>query len=197
MKTLMKLISAVLLIVLVASCATNQAPPPKPVSTVDKLAEMEKLKENYQKNGAIVALGISVTSPEMKLARQMAIADGRQQLGGIISTRIEALEKTFTEQIGAGRSAEIHAAYSSAGKAIVDQDLNGAQDVETDMAYSDGLYTGFAIMLIDPEVIKKRIEDEMNRQEALKNLYYSSKAHDELNEGIEKFREFKKNNQGF
>jgi hypothetical protein len=198
MKNSVRLVITVfVVIVLLASCATTKAPPPKHVSSDDKYEEMEIIKKTYQNNGAIVALGVSVTSPELKMARQMAIADGRVQLGGIISTRIEALEETFTEQVGAGRSAEIHAVYSSVSKSIVDQDLSGAQDVKTAVAYIDGLYRGYAIMLIDPEILQKRIEAEMNRQEALKNLYYSSKAHEKLNEEIEKFREFKKNNPGF
>jgi hypothetical protein len=107
----------------------------------------------------------------------------------VAQAHVTALAKDFQEQLGAGVTGQINAAFSRVSVSLADQRLRKSSIIKTKVTEKNGLYS-VQIMLGMP--IKDNIEDplikEISQDEALYQEFQAWKGHNELEKKIQELR---------
>lgn len=145
--------------------------------------------------GGLAAVGIG-SSRTVSLALDKAKTRGRTEVAMILESKVDALKKDFTEEIGEGEAAEYNALFSAASKTVAHQILRGS--VPKDLKYDTqgSLTTAWALMVVDPKVVADAFADQKNTQRALYTRFRASQAFNELDEEVKKYEDFKQKDQG-
>jgi hypothetical protein len=181
-------IVCILLAVLVAGCATA----PKRDKRAKRM--FEKFQEKAQDiiaAGGLAAVGIG-ESRVVNTAMDKAKYRGRQEIAIAIEAKINALQKSFTEEIGEGEGSEYNALFSTAGKLVTSQELRGSHPKALDYEKNANTVTGYALMVLDPKIIANALQDQVNTARHLYTRFRASQAFAELDEEVKKFEEYKR-----
>lgn len=182
MKKIILALVTVFLVFALTGCATMD-----PVTKAMNNMEGTARKINNGGGFAVVGLG---QSKDLSMAREKAIMNAQRLLAETMSTKIEALKKSFSEEVGE----EMNDFFSIVSKSKTIQELRGARQINSDIMTVNKEITYFVIMELSPEIILKSIEDEINREKALYNRYQATKAFDELKQEVDDYNEYKLEN---
>lgn len=133
----------------------------------------------------------TATSTDMQLAVDKATTDGRAEVGRVVETKIEGLQKKFDEEVGTPDNATLLQQFTSAQKTVVSTSLSGSQ-VKKQEIYKDG-ETWRAYVLVEYPVgaANDAFLQQMKKQEELYTRYRSSETFKELENEVQKYEEWK------
>ena len=141
------------------------------------------------KDGLLYSVGVG-ESRDLSLAKAMATQRTRASMALVAQAHVSALSKDFQQQLGAGATGQINAAFTRVSESLADQRLIKSSIIKTKVAEKNGLYS-VQMMLGMP--IKDNIEDalikEISQDEALYQEFQAWKGHNELTKKIKEFRE--------
>ncbi len=141
------------------------------------------------KDGLLYAVGVG-ESRDLSLAKAMATQRTRASMALVAQAQVTALSKDFQQQLGAGATGQINAAFSQVSESLADQRLIKSSIIKTKVTEKDGLYS-VQMMLGMP--IKDNIEDalvkEISQDEALYQEFQAWKGHNDLAKKVIEFRE--------
>jgi hypothetical protein len=141
------------------------------------------------KDGLLYSVGVG-ESRDLSLAKAMATQRTRASMALVAQAQVSALSKDFQQQLGAGATGQINAAFTRVSESLADQRLIKSSIVKTKVTEENGLYS-VQMMLGMP--IKDNIEDalikEISQDEALYQEFQAWKGHNELTKKIKEFRE--------
>ena len=119
------------------------------------------------KDGLLYSVGVG-ESRDLSIAKAMATQRTRASMALVAQAQVTALSKDFQQQLGAGATGQINAAFSRVSESLADQRLIKSSIIKTKVAEKNGLYS-VQMMLGMP--IKDNIEDalvkEISQDEAL------------------------------
>lgn len=128
--------------------------------------------------GAYAGVGITPKSAAgMGHMRNIATANGRQDLAQQIQTQVKAKVETFTRTTGVGSGETVDAVATSVSKQIAKIDLSGSKAVDTWTAPSGALY----MLVTVPEAtvnkeVKDKVKTSFKNDEALWQQFQSKNA---------------------
>lgn len=196
MKNVLFLISIILTAGLLAGCSTTPDTPAQ--QGIESAREQKPLFDDFQKEsakiiekGGLAAVGIA-QSKSLEIALSKAKMNARRELAQMLETKIESLQKSYTEETGMAADAEILAQFSSTAKAITSQQIRGSAAKELKYETSGSLVTACALMEINPKIIL----DQFQKQEQLYTRFRASKAYEELDKEIQEYEAYKKEQMG-
>ena len=141
------------------------------------------------KDGLIYSVGVG-ESRDLSLAKAMATQRTRANMALAAQAQVTALAKDFQQQLGAGATGQINAAFTRVSEGLADQRLIKSSIIETKVKEENGLYS-VQMMLGMP--IKENIEDalvkEISQDEALYQEFQAWKGHNELSKKVLELRE--------
>ena len=141
------------------------------------------------KDGLIYAVGLG-ESRDLSLAKAMATQRTRASMSLAAQAHVSALSKDFQQQLGAGASGQINAAFTQVSEGLADQRLIKSSIIKTEVTEANGLYR-VQMMLGLP--IKDNIEDalvkEIGQDEALYQEFQAWKGHNDLATKVLELRE--------
>ena len=132
------------------------------------------------KDGLLYSVGVG-ESRDLSLAKAMATQRTRASMALVAQAQVTALSKDFQQQLGAGDTGQINAAFTQVSEGLADQQLIKSSIIKTKVTEENGLYS-VQMMLGMP--IKDNIEDalvkEISQDEALYQEFQAWKGHNEL-----------------
>ena len=134
----------------------------------------------------------TATSKDLQLAIDTAKHQGQVDITQQLQTKVSGMFKRFREEVGAGEDAELIAQTTSASKAIVSETINGCKASKQEVKKEGTVYRAYVLMEMP---IGEANAALMAKIKANKNMYTrfrSTQAFDELNEEVEKYEQFKK-----
>ena len=170
--------------VFLAGCSST--PKPKPVKQQPLFEQMQKMSTEALKSGGLAVVGIG-ESKSLDIALSMAKTRGRVELAQMLETKIEALQKDFTDQTGLAEDSEILAQFTSTAKVITSQQIRGSVPMELKYETIGNTVTAYALMVLDPKVIA----DQLAKQKELYTRFQATKAFEELDKEIKDYEAYK------
>ena len=141
------------------------------------------------KDGLLYAVGVG-ESRDLSLAKAMATQRTRANMALVAQAQVTTLSKDFQQQLGAGATGQINAAFTLVSEGLADQRLVKSRIIKTKVTEENGLYS-VQMMLGMP--IKDNIEDrlvkEISQDEALYQEFQAWKGHNELAKKVLELRE--------
>ncbi|MFQ6042628.1 MAG: LPP20 family lipoprotein [Candidatus Poribacteria bacterium] len=134
----------------------------------------------------------TATSKDLQLAIDTAKHQGQVDITQQLETKVSALFKRFREEAGVGEDSEMLALTTSASKAVVSETINGCKASKQDVKKEGAVYRAYVLMEMP---IGEANAALMAKIKANKNMYTrfrATQAFDELNEEVEKYEQFKK-----
>ena len=132
------------------------------------------------KDGLLYSVGVG-ESRDLTIAKAMATQRTRANMALVAQAQVTALSKDFQQQLGAGATGQINAAFTRVSESLADQRLIKSSVIKTKVMEKEGLYS-VQMMLGLP--IKENIEDllikEISQDEALYQEFQAWKGHNEL-----------------
>ncbi len=141
------------------------------------------------KDGLLYAVGIG-ESRDLSLAKAMATQRTRASMALVAQSHVTALSKDFQQQLGAGATGQINAAFTRVSEALADQRLIKSSIIKTKVTEKNGLYSVHMMLGMS---IKDNIEDvlvkEIGQDEALYQEFQAWKGHNDLAKKVLELRE--------
>jgi len=191
MKTLNTLF-AITLMVMVTACggsdqlAENELPPS------DVKDEIERMPDFYQNppeddDEYLYATGTGVSSRQ-RVALQKAEANAKQEFAQKFGETIDALQKSFTEEITSGNSANYSDSFSNVSKILTSQELKGVSTVERVFipTNEETLFRSYVLMRMPIGQARTALENALSQEEELYIKFKESEAFKELEKELKK-----------
>lgn len=141
------------------------------------------------KDGLLYSVGVG-ESRDLSLAKAMATQRTRAAMALVAQAQVSALYKDFQQQLGAGATGQINAAFTRVSESLADQRLIKSSIIKTKVTEDNGLYS-VQMMLGMP--IKDNIENpiikEISQDEALYQEFQAWKGHNDLAKKVLELRE--------
>ena len=135
---------------------------------------------------------VTATSKDLQLAIDTAKHQGQVDVTQQLQTKVSGMFKRFREEVGAGEDAELIAQTTSASKAVVSETINGCKASKQEVKKEGTVYRAYVLMEMP---IGEANAAMMAKIKATQNMYTrfrATQAFDELNEEVEKYEQFKK-----
>jgi hypothetical protein len=159
-------------------------PEPEPPAISVLLVEMQSKTAAFIAAGGLAALG-TAESKSLDLALNKAKADGRKELARLLTVRVEALDKAFTEEAGIPADALILSGFNNATR-IINQQIAGSVAHTLKYETAGDLFTAYAVMVLDPKVIA----DQLAKEKELYERLQKTKAFEAFNQAAQSFAAF-------
>ena len=198
-RTLMLLLSAVMMLGLIVACGGGQKtvdPSKDMIAYEDPFQDLQDMSAAIIDAGGIAAVGQS-ESARQDLAKKKAVTDAQGQLAEIFNTQVNRMKKMFQEEIGSAEDSEINEAFTTVTKVLTSTMLQGAITKKTKYLKDPqtGKFTAGSLVAVEPDKVNMSILDEVKKgKPKLYERFRASQAYDELDQAMEKY---KKEQEGY
>ena len=135
----------------------------------------------------------TMTSKDLQLAINKAKQQARVDLAQQMETKIKAMTKQFTEEVGLGEDAEFLSQTSVVSKSVTSKVLNGSRARQVETIKEDGvIYRAYVLMELPIGPANSALLNAVKKQQNLYTRFRSSQGFQELEEEVEKYDQFKK-----
>ena len=121
-------------------------------------------------------------------AQQMARTDIARQL----EVKINSLFKVFREEVGIGEDSEFLSQTTDVSKSVTSKVLSGSQAKKTKPVKEGMIYRAYVLMEMPIGDANAALVEGIRNQQNLYNRFRASQAYQELEEEVEKFDDYKK-----
>jgi hypothetical protein len=143
----------------------------------------------------IAAADCVSSSGNFSVDQKLAASNTRVALAQQMSAKVSALEKNYQERIDSNEEPTTGSTFTSVAKVLTDQTLTGSRMVKSDMVTIEGNTHYCTLMTLSPTATKELFDALITQSKRRVNpqdekfLYQefkAAKAHDELDEKIQK-----------
>jgi len=126
-------------------------------------------------------------SKDMQLAVEKATTTARAGIARQLETKLQSLQKQFTEEIGAGENSNLLTQFTTATKTVTNQSLTGAT-VKSNEVFKDG-DTFRAYILVEYPIGEANLAlvETLKKNNELYTRFRSSETFEELEKEIQKY----------
>ena len=127
-------------------------------------------------------------SRDMVVATKKAKVDARSDLAQQMATKVQNLEKLFSEEVGTDAESELLEQFTSVTKAIASETLHGSQEEEKEVHdLEDGTIRVYVLMSLPIGAANQALMAKIKANEHLYTRFRASQAFEELNAEIEAY----------
>jgi hypothetical protein len=184
-----RVILTMALALLVAGCAgSKKMDSPKNVKPV-KAPEwfMHPPEDNNQLLGVATA-----TSQDLQTAIDKAKQDGRVEIARQMDVRIAGLSKRFVEETGLNEDAELLGMFTQVSKSVVSDSLTGSRVTKQQLGKEGKIYRAYIMVEMPIGEANAKFVEKIRAQERLYTRFRASEAFEELDQEVQKYEEWKK-----
>lgn len=129
----------------------------------------------------------SAISARREVSRQIAETNARTSMAQKLETKVEALEKIFTEEVTGGTDSNYSQAFTLASQSITSTTLRGvtADQIEF-VPTDDGQFECFIITRMPVGEARSALDNALSQDEELYIRFKESQAFQELQENLER-----------
>ncbi len=133
------------------------------------------------------------TSKDMQILINKAKQEARVDLARQMETKIKAMTKQFSEEVGLGEDADFLSQTSVVSKSVTSKVLNGSRTREVKTVKEGGvIYRSYILMELPIGPANTALLDAVKKQQNMYTRFRASQGFQELEEEVEKYDQFKK-----
>mgnify|MGYP001579020877 CR=1 FL=1 len=132
------------------------------------------------------------SSKDLQMAINKAAQEGRVQIAQQVQTKVSGLMKQFMEDTGVGEDSEILAQSENVSKSIVSESLSGSKINKQEIKEEGTLYRAYIQMNMPIGEANLALRNNIKKNQLLYQRFRASQAYQNLDGEIEKFEEWKK-----
>ena len=134
----------------------------------------------------------SATSRDMQLAVDKAKTSARTGLAEQYEVKVQGLKKRFREEVGLNEDSELLEQFTAAEKQIVSTVMNGTRVKNQKIVVESGLYRAYILMEYPIGAANAALMEQLKSNQNLYTRFRATQAFDELNDEVEKYEQYKK-----
>ena len=134
----------------------------------------------------------TAVSRDLQISVNKAKMEGTAEIAKQIELHIEGLTKKFDEEVGLGEDANLYAKFTQATKLVIDQTLRGVKVRYQDTKPEGAGWRACVLMECNLNEINKGVVDGISREREMYIRFRDSQTFKELEEEVEKYRQYKK-----
>jgi len=173
-----------------AACSGSKQTADSNLPPSDVKDEIKSMPDFYQNppeddNEYLYATGTGVSSRQ-RIALQKAENNARQVFAQKFGETVDALQKSFTEEITSGANANYADSFSNVNKILASQELKGVSTVERVFVPTndDTRFRSYVLMRMPVGQARTALENALSQEEELYIKFKESKAFEELEEAL-------------
>ena len=137
--------------------------------------------------------GVSTaTSKDLQLALDKAAMDARVKIGQQVELRIQALEKKFKEETGAGSDAQLLQMMTQSAKTVVSTSLSGSRVKDQTFQNEEGIFRAFALVEYPVGAVSQNLLNQIKSNEQMYTRFRASETFKEMDGDVSRYEEWKK-----
>ena len=190
MKTYSISILFVLTAILLSACGGSKKASLDNMPPSDVKDEIKNMPEFYQNppedsDNYLFATGTAISSRQ-RVALQKAENNARQVFAQKFGETVDALQKSFTEEVTSGNSSNFADSFSNVNKILASQELKGVSTVERVFipANDNTQFRSYVLMRMPVGQARQALENALSQEEELYIKFKESKAFEELEEAL-------------
>lgn len=187
MRTLM--IAAMLVVVVAVLAGCGGGPQTMQSTTTD---DMPVWYPNPPQDALYLRSANSAASQDLQVAIDKASAGARTELGRMLETKVNALQKKFEEETGTGTDAQLLQQFTQASKLVVSTTMNGSKMKDQKTVKDGAMYRAYVMMELPIGAANETLLQEIKKNKELYTRFRASEAYKELDTEIQKYEESKK-----
>lgn len=137
----------------------------------------------------------SATSQDMQVALEKATTDGRAEIGRQTEVRVQGLQKKFDEEVGVGNDAQLLQQFTQANKTVVSTSLSGTRVRSQKMCKDGNIWRSYVLVEYPIGAANQALMDQLKKNEQLYTRFRASQTFKELDDEVQKYDEWKKQQQ--
>ena len=135
----------------------------------------------------------TATSSDMQLAINKAQTEGRNQLAQQMEVKFNGLQKRFQEEVGVGDGSEYLDQFTLAYKSVVSTVLHGSRISKQDLQQERQIWRSYVLMEMPIGEANQQLMAKIKANQNLYTRFRATEAFDELDDEIDRFEQWKKN----
>ena len=158
-----------------------------PSDVKDEIKNMPEFYQNPPEDSDdyLFATGTAISSGQ-RVSLQKAENNARQVFAQKFGETVDALQKSFTEEVTSGNSSNFADSFSNVNKILASQELKGVSTVERVFipANDNTQFRSYVLMRMPVGQAKQALENALSQEEELYIKFKESKAFEELEEAL-------------
>ncbi|HWP83064.1 MAG TPA: LPP20 family lipoprotein [Bacteroidota bacterium] len=134
----------------------------------------------------------TATSQDLQLAFDKAITAARAEIGRQVEVKINALQKRFEEETGAGADAQILSSFTQATKTVVSTSLSGSRVSKQKQLRDGNMWRAYVLVEYPVGAANEALMQQIKQNERMYTKFRESQVFKELDEETKKYDEWKK-----
>jgi len=181
--------TTVVLVMLLAGCAGS----PETMQAT-KTGEIPDWYPNAPQEALFARAANTAVSQDLQVAVDKASTGARAELGRLLETKVNALQKRFEEETNAGQEATLLQQFTQATKLVVSTTMNGSR-MKDQRTVKDGTnWRAYVLMELPMGAANQTLLDEIKKNKDLYTRFRASEVYKELDSEVQKYEEWKKQN---
>ena len=189
----MRIVSLFVLVLFVVGMMACGGPKPPVEGTPEAtLASIPDWYSNPPQDPNYLFAANTAMSRDMQLAIDKAKQQARTDLASQLEVKVNGLTKSFTEEIGMNEESELLTQFTEASKAVVSTTMNGTRVKNQEVVIDQGIYRAYVLMELPLGAANMALMQQIKNNQNMYTRFRASQAFEELNEEVEKYEQFKK-----
>ena len=134
----------------------------------------------------------TATSQDLQLSVDKAATGARAEIGRMVETKAQGLQKRFDEETGIGKDAQLLQMFTQATKLIVNTSLSGSQIAKQQQFQDGDIWRAYVLMQYPVGAANAALLQQIKKNEQLYTRVRASQVFKELDDEVKKFEESKK-----
>lgn len=132
------------------------------------------------------------TSQDLQLAIDKALTGARAEIGRQMEVRIQGLQKRFDEEVGIGEDTQLMQMFSSATKTVVSATLSGSRTKYQKQTRDGNVWRAYVLVEYPIGAANEALLQQIKKSNEMYTRFRASETFKELEEEVEKFEDWKK-----
>ncbi len=137
----------------------------------------------------------TATSTDMQLAINKAQTEGRNQLSQQMEIKFNGMQKRFQEEVGVGDGSEYLDQFTLAYRSVVSTVLHGSRISKQDLQQERQIWRSYVLMEMPIGEANQQLMAKIKANQNLYTRFRATEAFEELDDEIERFEQWKRDQE--
>jgi len=134
----------------------------------------------------------TAVSQDLQVAIDKATTGARAELGRMLETKVNSLQKRFEEETGAGQDAQLLQQFTQATKLVVSTTMNGSRMKDRKTLQDGSMWRAFVMMELPIGAANETLMQEIKKNKELYTRVRATDAYKDLDAEVQKYEDSKK-----
>lgn len=187
----MRTVLTAALLVLLAAVLVGCGGGPQTMQTTGT-GDMPEWYPNPPQDALYLRSANTAVSQDLQVAVDKASTGARAELGRMLETKVNALQKRFEEETGAGQEAQLLQQFTQATKTVVSTTMNGSRMKDRKTLQDGSMWRAYVMMELPIGAANEALLAEIKKSKELYTRFRASEAFKELDAEVQKYEDSKK-----